>query len=201
MCSMVRPPVEPAGHDGIDAPQASLYRRILGDAYEHLPPLVRDMHEVRDRHTARGRGRVTRGSNLASRLLADVLGMPPEAADIPVETTFALEGGAETITRNYNSAFLITRQAMAQSRSHGGSSLLQERFGPVALFIALEGTEEGITFHLERVSLLGIRLPSVFSPGVIARERVKDGLYHYFVRIELPLIGMLVEYEGLLKLD
>ncbi len=192
---------KPEGDDVVDAPYPSMYGQIIGDDYERLPPLVRNMHEVKGRHTARGRGRVERGSNFAARRLADFLGMPPEAADIPVETTFSLEQGAETITRNYNGAILITRQAIAKSRPADGTALLLEQFGPVALFIALEGTEEGITFHLRRCSLLGLRLPQKLSPRLVARERVRDGRYHYFVRIELPLVGKLIEYEGLLELE
>ncbi len=188
---------------GVDeAPRPSMYRRILGDSYDLLPPLVRDMHDVEGRHTARGRGRVRRGTGLASRLMAKLIGMPPEALDIPVETTFSLEQGAETITRNYNGAILITRQALVPGIEADGaaSALLLEKFGPVALFIRLEGTEEGITFHLQRCSLLGLPLPSFLSPLVTARERVKDGQYHYFVLIELPVFGRLIEYEGLLQL-
>lgn len=191
------------GGSGVDElPRPSMYRRILGDAYDRLPPLVRDMHEVESRHTARGRGRISRGTGLASRLMANSLGMPPEARDIPVETTFSLEQGVETITRNYDGALLITRQAMVpvNAAEAGSPALLLEKFGPVALFIRLEGTQEGITFHLQRCSLLGLPLPRFLSPRLVARERVKDGMYHYFVRIELPLVGKLIEYEGLLQL-
>lgn len=189
---------------GIDkAPRPSMYRRILGDAYDRLPPLVRAMHEVESRHTARGRGRVSRGIGLARNLMADFLGMPPEARDIPVETTFSLAQGAETITRNYNGAILITRQAMVpvNAAEAGSPALLLEKFGPVALFIRLEGSEEGITFHLQRCSLLGLPLPRMFLPRLVARERERGGKYHYFVRIELPLVGKLIEYEGLLQLQ
>lgn len=184
-------------------PHVSMYRKILGESYDRLPPLVRDMHEVQSRHTARGRGRVRRGSGLASRLTASLLGMPPEARDIPVETTFSLEQGAETITRNYDGALLVTKQALVPGceTDAGPPALLLEKFGPVALFIRLEGTEEGITFHLQRCSLLGLSLPYFLSPRVSARERVKDGQYHYFVRIDLPMIGRLIEYEGLLRLE
>lgn len=192
-----------SGGSGVDeTSRPSMYRRILGDAYDRLPPLVRDMHEVESRHTARGRGRVSRGTGLASRLMANVLGMPPEARDIPVETTFSLEQGAETITRNYNGAILVTRQAMVpvNAAETGSPALLLEKFGPVALFIRLEGTQEGITFHLQRCSLLGLPLPRFLSPRLVARERMSDGKYHYFVRIELPLVGKLIEYEGLLQL-
>ncbi|TQV79592.1 DUF4166 domain-containing protein [Denitrobaculum tricleocarpae] len=192
---------QPEGDDVSDASSPSMYRQIIGGDYDRLPPLVRNMHEVKGRHTARGRGRVERGSNFAGRRLADFLGMPPEAADIPVETTFFLDQGAETITRNYNGAILITRQAIAKSRSAVGEALLLEKFGPVALFLALEGTEEGITFHLRRCSLLGLKLPRMLSPRLVAREQVRGGRYHYFVRIELPLIGSLIEYEGLLELE
>lgn len=129
--------------------------------------------------------------------MATLLGMPAEAPDVDVETSFILNDGVESITRNYNGSILITHQAKAPGEGNKGPGLL-ERFGPVKLFIRLEGSEEGITFHLQRCTLLGLPLPRFFSPRLTARERVADGKYHYFVQVALPFVGHLIEYEGFL---
>ena len=174
-----------------------LYREVLGADYDRLPALIQEMHDVRGRHSARGRGRVQRSSHLFGRLVAELLAMPAPAQDIPVETSFTLQDGVESITRNYNGSILITHQAMVPDPK-GGAPLLLERFGPMKLFIRLEGTEEGITFHLQRCKLLGLPLPRFLSPSLNARERVTKGKYHYFVQVGLPLLGRLIEYEGFL---
>lgn len=179
------------------AERIPLYREVLGADYDRLPPIIQAMHDVRGRHSARGRGRVCRASNLPGRLLANFLGMPAEASDIAVETSFTLEDGVESIMRNYGGSILTTHQALAPG-STAGQRLLLERFGPMKLFIRLEGDEAGITFHLQRCSLLGLPLPAFLAPRLTARERVTGGKYHYFVQVALPLLGRLIEYEGFL---
>lgn len=174
-----------------------LYRELLGDDYGRMPAIIQAMHDVEGRHSARGRGRVRRAAHMPGRLLATLLGMPAEASDIPVETSFTLEHGVESISRNYNGSILITHQAKMPDSSRERPMLL-ERFGPVKLFIRLEADEAGITFHLQRCSLLGLPLPTFLSPRLTARERVSERRYHYFVRVELPLLGRLIEYEGFL---
>lgn len=175
-----------------------LYKEVLGGDYDRLPAIIQAMHNVQGRHSARGRGRVRRSTHLPGRWIATLLGMPAEAEDIAVETSFALEQGVESIIRDYNGSILVTHQAMVQGNS-GTRPMLLERFGPAKLFIRLEGNEEGITFHLQRCSLLGLPLPWFLSPRLTARERVTQGKYHYFVQVGLPLLGRLIEYEGFLE--
>ncbi len=174
-----------------------LYKEVLGEDYDRLPAVIQTMHNVQGRHSARGRGRVRRARHLPGRLLATFLGMPAEASDVEVETSFTLKDGVESITRNYNGSILITHQAKAPGEGDEGPMLL-ERFGPVKLFIRLEGNEDGITFHLQQCALLGLPLPRFFSPRLMARERVTDGKYHYIVQVALPFFGRLIEYEGFL---
>lgn len=180
------------------AERMPLYREALGADYDRLPAIIRAMHDVRGRHTAHGCGRVRRSTHLFGRLLATFLGMPAEASSATIAVSFTLRDGVESITRSYDGAILITHQAIAPG-ARGEKPLLMERFGPVKLFIRLEGDEAGVTFHLQACRLLGLPMPSVLAPRLTARERVSEGKYHYFVQVALPFLGRLIEYEGLLN--
>ncbi len=173
-----------------------LYRKILGPKYDVLPLVIQEMHDVHGQLTARGRGRVNRGTSVLSIVAATVLRFPKTADDIEVNVTFAQSGNGERLARDYAGTKLVTRQFPARGR-HAG--LLVESFGPMALYIDLEATAEGLTFHMHHCASLAVTLPRALWPSLEARERTKGGLYHYFVRIGMPLLGQLIEYEGTLE--
>jgi Domain of unknown function (DUF4166) len=59
---------------------------------------------------------------------------------------------------------------------------------------------ERLHLVIRRWSLLGIWLPLVFAPRVLAYECVNEGLFRFHVGIILPLFGPLVRYRGWLAL-
>ncbi len=50
-----------------------------------------------------------------------------------------------------------------------------------------------------RWSLLGLPLPRALGPIAIAYESAEDGRFHFHVEIRLPLVGLLVRYQGWLE--
>ena len=124
------------------------------------------------------------------------MGFPRTADDIDVRVTFTSDRDGELLSRDYDGTKLVTKQFPARGRDEG---LLVESFGPMALFLDLEANAQGLTFRLHHCAVLGITLPRALWPRLAARERVSNGLYHYFVRIEMPLMGTLIEYEGTLQ--
>jgi Domain of unknown function (DUF4166) len=65
-----------------------LYRRLLGDAWNGLPPAVRQLHELPyaggGEVIADGMASVERGGGMLARLIATIVGFPPAGRDIPV---------------------------------------------------------------------------------------------------------------------
>ena len=179
------------------ARRTPLYQRLIGAAYADLPDVTQSLHTVDGELIARGRGRVARNQSPFGNWLADRLGMPKAAQDIPVTVLFEEYDGGEKISRNYDGHILTTYQAEGSGQDAG---LLKETFGPVTLYIHLDAHEDGIDFHLRRATFGVIPLPKMLRPRVTARERSLDGRHHYFVRVGLPAIGTLIEYEGLLEL-
>jgi len=179
------------------ARRTPLYQRLIGADYADLPDITQRIHNVDGEKIARGRGRVTRNKSAIGNWLADCLGMPKAAADIPVAVVFEEQNGGEMISRNYDGHILTTYQAEGNGRDAG---LLKETFGPVALFIHLDAHKAGIDFHLRKATIGPIPLPKMLRPRVTARERSQNGQHHYFVCVGLPFVGTLIEYEGTLDL-
>lgn len=177
--------------------EGPLYRYLLGTSYEMLPPVIRAMHDVSSVVSAEGCGTVTHGTNVISRALRKLLGMPDAGTDRPLRVVFATREGHETITRSYPDADLVTHQSPA---GPPGSGLLGERFGPVRLIIHLKASAERLDFELRRVLWRSIPLSRLLWPALEACETQEDDWYRFFVRVGMPVIGLLIQYEGRLKI-
>ncbi|HBS55254.1 MAG TPA: saccharopine dehydrogenase, partial [Stenotrophomonas sp.] len=179
-----------------DMPGASLYQRVLGDAYSRLHTAVQALHAPGAARCWQGRAQVQRGSGLLSRLLGVVFGFPAAGEQVPVSVAFAPEAGGERWTRTFAGRRFSSLQTEGRGRNE---ALLVERFGAVS--VALAVVVEGGRLQLvpRRWSLLGIPLPRALLPGDDSFEYEVDGRFVFDVEIGAPLVGRIVHYRGTLE--
>ena len=73
----------------------SLFRRVLGDAFDTLPPQLRAIHSVTGRETWRGEATITRGTHFLVPLFAAATQLPSSRANVPTSVEFvATDAGA-----------------------------------------------------------------------------------------------------------
>jgi hypothetical protein len=135
---------------------------------------------------------VERG-NLVARAIAALLGMPQAGRDRPVRIVIDATKRGEWLARYYPDCTLRTFQSC---ETRNGQTLLGEKLGPFRLLIELTGHESGCDFRLVRWTLGPVPLPMALAPRLVANERLHDGRHRFLVRISLPLIGLLLGYEG-----
>jgi hypothetical protein len=170
-----------------------LYRRALGEAWDELPELVQAMHDLSGDRRVAGRAEVERGKGLMARLVAALIGFPKAGRNVPVEVTFRIRDGVETWRRGFaGRAFSSTQQA-GRGRSEG---LVEERFGPVRVGLALVLDGGRLRLVVRRWSLLGLPLPLALAPGGEAWETAADGRFRFHVEIRHPWTGLIVRYRG-----
>jgi len=184
---------------------SQLYRTLLGDdVWLALPEAVRAAHGDGATSVFQGVFCVTRGTNLAAKLLAPLLRAPPACSRtvvrLIVETS---DDGGERWLRWFGDHLLTT----SQRRADDGT--LRERFGPLELAFDLKAGAEGIDYRQTAARLrcgsLSLRLPAWLSPHVAAREEVAGGercdelRTHVRVELALPLVGRVVAYDGTLN--
>lgn len=169
-----------------------LYRRVLGADFDRMPAPVRAVHDFTGRYVGAGTANVERG-NLLARSIAALLGMPQAGRDRPVRIVIDAMPKGELLSRFYPDTTLRTFQSC---ETRDGQTLLGEKFGPFRLLIALTGHERGCDFRLVRWTLGPIPLPMALAPRLVANERLHNGRHRFLVRISLPLIGLLLGYEG-----
>ena len=177
---------------------SALYIRLLGDSWTKLAPAVRDLH--RDDVAARAAGfmRVSRGENCLARWLAALLRLPAAGEAVPVTLVVTALADGEEWRRTFANNFLISRQ---RPRSDG---LLAEQAGLIELRFRLEARNGGLVYHPAgaalRLGWLWVPLTRWLVPTVTARESSAGtpGQTEVSVRVSLPILGLLISYEGLM---
>jgi hypothetical protein len=172
---------------------ASLYCRVLGDAWRSLPEPVRALHDLKDSLVAEGRAAVERGGGVPARLVAALFGFPRAGRDVPLKVSFQVRNGREIWRREFDGHAFQSTQEEGRGRFE---RLLCERFGPFAFGLALVMDGERMKLIVRCWSVFGLPMPLAWAPGGDAYESGEDGRFNFHVEIGLPLIGMVVRYRG-----
>jgi hypothetical protein len=178
-------------------PEGPLYAWLLGPRYQILPAIVREMHDVGARVTAEGISTVNHGKSWLAQLMARLLRLPRAGGARRVRVSLERRGALEVWARQYDDAILTTHQMAA---GPAGSALLGERFGPLTVIMRLEPSSTALLFVIENARWFGLSVPGFLRPRVRARAFAADGWYRFDVTIALPLVGLLIRYDGRLKM-
>ena len=172
-----------------------LYPQLLGAQYVLLAPVLREVHE----HVTQLRGTVsvTRGKSLLVRALASLAGMPRACADAPCRVDFVQEAGMPPGAERW------VREMVGRSFSSllipAGPDQFDESFGWYRFRFRIEINAGTVQFALQGMRVLGMPVPRVLLPRIVTRESGVDGAYVFAVQAHLPVLGLLVAYEGLLR--
>lgn len=172
------------------APAATLFQQALGAAFYTLPEAVRRLHAVRGTTRYAGIASVERGRNPLAKLCARIAGLPKAMRDVPLAVEFTADAKRETWRRDFAGTRMQTRLGCK-----GG--LLRERLGPLQFRYHLHPGNQALWWQVAGVRLFGLLpLPAGWFDGVRCREREHDGRYEFLVEARLPLVGLVVRYEG-----
>jgi hypothetical protein len=180
-------------HEKARSSESSLYRRVLGNAWPGLPASVRRIHGDASSKKWRGRARVTRGDNVAARLVAALFRFPRSSEGVDVTVEFQRSLGRETWIRNFAGSRFSSAQYQGSGAYHG---LLCERFGAFTFGLGTVVENGRLRLPVRRWSILGLRLPLWLAPQSNSYEFETDGTFRFHVDISLPLVGLVVRYEG-----
>lgn len=172
-----------------------LYPQLLGAQYVLLAPVLRETHE----HITQLRGTVsvTRGKSWLARALASLAGLPHACVDAPCRVDFVQDAGAPPGAERWV-------RDMAGSRFSSllvpaGPREFDESFGWYRLRFRIELATGAVQFALQGMRVLGVPVPRRLLPRIVTRESGIDGAYVFAVQAHLPLLGLLVAYQGLLR--
>jgi saccharopine dehydrogenase-like NADP-dependent oxidoreductase len=180
----------------ISAP-APFFRRLLGDAYDALPPAVRQAHEVHGVLVLEGKADAASPDHVLGALIARLFRLPRSGSNMPVRVEMRSEDdGSETWTRIYPGVTMRSNLRNADSVTHQ----VDEVLGPLSIRLQWKPSERGLELETLGARLFRCPLPDFLRPRSHASETVgADGQFYFEVPIALPLIGAIVHYRGSLK--
>ena len=170
-----------------------LYRRLLDEVWDGLPPALQQMHDFTREHVAEGLAIVDRGAGLLARLIGWAVSLPRAGTDVPVTVVFRADAGGEYWKRTFGERSFGSIQEEGRGRFE---RLLCERFGPFSLGIALAWDGAHLRLVLRRWAFAGIPMPPALAPRLNAYESVENGRFHFHVEIGHALTGLIVRYRG-----
>lgn len=170
----------------------SLYRRVLGEAFERLPHSVRALHDLPASSEFSGDAEVIAASNVIAKAVAWITGFPTRSYRCVVSVHIAIHDDGETWYRDF-----------AGHRFHSSmrclNGLLVEQLGPHRISFRLHTDSAQLSMHPVAWKTLGIPLPRMFWPSISARETEVDGCFHFDVASAFPIIGTVIHYRGTLQ--
>ncbi len=186
----------------LELSNSSLYSNIAGSSWADVAEQVRGLHlgEHAPHLEARGTFAVKRGSHVLSRLLGFLMRLPAANDRSDVRLTITRQGRRERWTRMFDGRPFASTQWAASDH------LLAERWCCVDFRFRLI-VSEGTLRYAQCACSLGfgrasLPLPTWLSPRLSATEQPSDdgSCSRVAVSVSIPLAGMLMEYQGDIRL-
>jgi hypothetical protein len=176
---------------------APLFRRLLGNAYDALPPVIRQAHQVHGVLVLEGKADAASPDHVLGRWIAWLFRLPRSGSNMPVRVEMRSEDdGSESWTRIYPGVTMRSKLRDPDSKTHQVTEVL----GPLSIRLHWKPSERGLELETLSARLFGCPLPDFLCPRSHASETVDaDGQFHFDVPIALPLIGIIVHYKGSLE--
>ncbi|HLK56661.1 MAG TPA: DUF4166 domain-containing protein [Chthonomonadaceae bacterium] len=167
----------------------SLYRRTLGESFDSLPPVLQRFHDTPGGAIAEGSFRITWGQGWLRQALATGMRLPLPGEQVPALVQVRTKGDMEYWTRDFGSRRLVSRQWLRQG-------LLVETAGPFRIGFKVSTDATGMRFAFVRCWLFLLPLPNALAPRVHGWVTEHENGWWVQVGIELPVLGLLTQYEG-----
>jgi NAD(P)-dependent dehydrogenase (short-subunit alcohol dehydrogenase family) len=170
----------------------SLYRRVLGGAYEEMPAPWRALHDG-GASTWKGQCVCDPAETWVGRAISRLFQFPASQSEAPISVEFTMSGAGEIWTRRIGGRVMRSRQYIGVRGKRGA---VVEQFGPLAFDLDLPIERGRVDLVMTGARCVGIPLPRWCWPRIKAFETGAGGKFRFDVEIGLPGIGRLVRYRG-----
>ena len=130
--------------------------------------------------------------------LAQKLGIPVNAPNASIRVDIRSTNTALLWSRAFNNGHTFASEFEPHGQWPDGYWL--ERSGNIQLALRVDVIDQAWHWHPIKAWLFGIRIPLCLFPRTTAYKRFEGGLYQFHVSLALPVLGVLLSYEGHLRL-
>lgn len=174
----------------------NIFPELLGGNFQHLPTQVQALH-TSGTSVWRGEAQVIRGKSLLGRVVAFIFGFPQASNKVPVAVSIQADSNGERWERNFAGKTFVSQLRLGKGRYQG---YMLERFGPINVALEMVIQDEKLYFQPRHWNLLGMPLPKFLIPKEGSYEYEKDNTFYFDVKLEAPVVGLIVAYKGWLRM-
>lgn len=173
-----------------------LYPSVLGASFNELSPVVRAFHVGGRSLRARGVFAVQHSRFWIGRVLVRLAGLPRAGDGVDVRLEVSATARGERWSRIFGGVAMVSEQW--QDGGH-----IVERVGTTEVRFALVNEQGALVFrqvrHALRLGPLRLPLPSFLAVRVSARVHEEHGAMVSDIRMEAPVLGLILRYSGRLE--
>jgi hypothetical protein len=175
--------------------EISPYAQVLGQHFQQLAPVLARLHSQGERRLS-GTLNVRGANRIAARFLVWLARMPRPTSQAACNVKIVSCAGGEVWYRRMGDQTLFS----LQDAKNG--NVIVERIGWLSLHLQLRVRCDELSIRSCVTKLFGVRLLAVFGIRVAAHERaISPDSFHCRVRVHSPLLGPLLGYSGVLRLE
>lgn len=171
----------------------SLYRQVMGLDFDSLAHELQIFHSMTGKMKLSGQCSVTGPQTWLGKLMGWIFSLPRTTEDANLSFEMDADMHQETWRRHFSNRLMISRMRVI-------AGTLVERLGPVDLHFRLKADNGKLIMLLAGISVAGIPCPRFLIPSVVAEETASPGKLHFNVAAHLPVVGLLVAYQGFLNI-
>jgi hypothetical protein len=174
----------------------SIFELALGTtSFYALPDAIRAVHDRRVAKKFSGFATVRRSQGMFGSLIGWVFGLPQASEGVPTTVSITRSSDGETWERRFGEQVLVSCLSLSRG---GRPGRVTERFGVVSFDIDLDARLGRLYYPVGRARIGGIPLPRFLTPRSDTVEHLTgdDNKFYFSVKVEVPLIGHLITYEG-----
>ena len=172
---------------------SSMYRAVLGDAFDRLATPIQKFHSFAGYHVFHGEVKIAEPASMLAKLLAIFLGAPLKASQGPIRFELLAEPATESWTR------FFPGKTMHSTLTKSGNRIV-ERLGASRLTFELVEVAGALKMRLEKLHFLGVACPTWLVPTVTARESGGVNTLNFHIQASVPVIGIVASYTGHLNI-
>ncbi len=172
----------------------SVYKKILGDEFTKLTPILRLSHGDANSIKATGIINVGYGKNIFVGVLNKLSKMPPKGNDQHIILTIERSEDMETWKRYFTKQIFSTDQFAKNGSLH-------ERSGLMTLTFNMSVKNGSLYIVQEKTLFAGIPLPKFMGVHATATSIEEGNGWRVSVEVRSPLLGLMLRYSGLVQLE
>ena len=167
----------------------TLYEELLGESFSALSPKVQAMHRYEKQNILKGKVNIRRGSTFLAKFMNLLMRLPKEQNEAFLMLELTKQEKQEQWKRTFGTDLFSSVQ-------YKEDDVMVEKMGLVKMYFRVFEKEKALCTILEKSTVLGLRIPKIFTVKVTSKVEEVNGKVHFFVEVRSFKKVLIIQYDG-----